>query len=230
MKACRDCTIVASDVGMRQCDYNLCNDCDEERKTNPPAPGSRVARKPNWKKERNNVKSIEVKQSSSKDDSMKVDDASKAICTTYEKQIDSMTLDQLQNYNEDETRKQIQMTLTSILPSDCDKAIIANISVIIISKLSERIKGRIQTLSSDVTLTPMTFADRILQASPLRRRPTMAAATSVNNAPTILPYHDKRNQLTFLAKLSYHFEMVEGDDIYLISSQTFNYHNLNPKI
>ena len=41
--------------------------------------------------------------------------------------------------------------------------------------------------------------------------------------------HNKRNQLTFLAKLSYHLEMVKDDDIYLISLQTFNYHNLNPE-
>ena len=47
---------------------------------------------------------------------------------------------------------------------------------------------------------------------------------------TMLPYHDKRNQLTFLAKLSYHLEMVKDDDIYLINSQTFNYHNFNTKI
>ena len=45
-----------------------------------------------------------------------------------------------------------------------------------------------------------------------------------------MPYHDKRNQLTVLSKLSYHLEMVKGDDIYLIISQTLNFHNLNPKI
>ena len=46
----------------------------------------------------------------------------------------------------------------------------------------------------------------------------------------MLPHHDKRYQLTFLTKLSYHLKMFKGDDMYLTSSQTFNYHNLKPKI
>ena len=45
-----------------------------------------------------------------------------------------------------------------------------------------------------------------------------------------MPYHDQRNQLTFLAKLSYYLEMVKGDDIYIISSQTLNYQNISPYI
>ena len=46
----------------------------------------------------------------------------------------------------------------------------------------------------------------------------------------ILPYHDKRNQLTFLAKLSYYLEMVKDDDIYLINSKKFNYIILTLKL
>ena len=41
---------------------------------------------------------------------------------------------------------------------------------------------------------------------------------------SMLPLHGKRNQVTYLAKLSYHLEMVYGDYIYLIRSQTFNFH------
>ena len=39
----------------------------------------------------------------------------------------------------------------------------------------------------------------------------------------ILPFHNKKNQVTLLAKLSYHLEMVEGDYFYLFRSQTSSF-------
>lgn len=189
-RTCRDCTIVASDVAYRVCDYWLCDDCFEERLANPPAPGVNVARQPNWKK--NMIKTNKLEQAgkqSSNGTEMNLREASHVVFLTHEKSVNAMNLQKLSKFDVDATRQIVQAALTDVLPPNSDATSIANESAKIASKLKELVDSRFTSLSAETSFSPRSFADKILAAaaSPLKPTGTSSVRTAQSSAVTASP-------------------------------------------
>lgn len=167
-KTCHDCKQKTADVKIRQSDYLLCNLCEEKRQDiSGNAPQQKETTTTNWLS----------KSKRPTDAGLSLENASKVVTLTHQASIDGMNLQQLNAYNGENTRTLVQGTLASILPLDHDPAMIANSSISITNNLMKCVQARKATLSRDVT-APVSFADRLLQASPLRPRPTAVTAQS----------------------------------------------------
>ena len=177
MPACedRECKrLKPKTVENRQGDMFLCDDCNTKR-FGPPVKSKKQAS--------NNVPKDSTRKAT-KDDGIQMDlaEASRIVYLTHDKAVDAMNLQHLRKFDTEESRQIIQAALTSILPSTYDATTTANESANIATKLKKHVDARMTTLSADQSLSPMTFAERIMAASPLRA--TRPAPTSSVTAPT----------------------------------------------
>ena len=174
MPACedRECKrLKPKTVENRQGDMLLCDDCNAKR-FGPPAKSKKVS---------SNVSKESTKKATKDGTQMDLAEASRIVYLTNEKAVDAMNLQHLRKFDMEESRQIVQAALTSILPGTYDATTIANESANVATKLKKHVDARITTLSADQSLSPMSFAERIMAASPLRA--TRPAPTSSVTAP-----------------------------------------------
>ena len=188
LRRCKDCTILASDVCIRQCDYHLCDDCDQERKTNPPSPGTRIVRKPNWKKHMINLKANSKNTTKSTEEQRKgstskpsLKDVSSQITERHVTIVQNMTEGELKNFSELETMKTVQKDIEMLMSKDFDKTTIVNESFNIVSKIKKEADNRLRSLTRSA-VTPGSVVRAIFAnpLTPLRPPARTNAATNVS--------------------------------------------------
>lgn len=145
---CYDCKKEGKDVKSRQCDYFLCDACNQIRYDNMPAnmpTGKITAEK--------KVKSSSASSSSSTK-ILTIAEAAVAVHETQSQIVDRLNLDSLDIYaNATNITPAVRQGMASILPKDTDRTEIANHAIEICNKLRDRAQRRKDELSTLPTLS-----------------------------------------------------------------------------